>query len=142
MIEKTTSSWSPMPSTNPAMNLSGIFLVDSEKTGQAASNISPSALPIDQLNITSGNFSVSVFLFSFSNLFSFSDSDCTIENAVSGTIELDASLQTLYDMDESSSSIVLDDTGFSQLVGEVQALADVTPADYNHDEDAEVINLE
>ena len=48
MVEKTTSSWSPTP-TLPALNLSGIFLVDSEETDEAASNISPSALPIDKL---------------------------------------------------------------------------------------------
>ena len=61
---------------------------------------------------------------------------------MSGTIELDASLQTVYDVDETNSSIVLNDTGFSQLIEEVDALADASLADYNNDEDAEVIDNE
>ena len=67
-----TSSWSPMPSTNPALDLSGIYLVESaEETSASSSNVSPSALPLGQLNLTSGNFSFSDFYSLFLTYFIF-----------------------------------------------------------------------
>ena len=113
------------------------------ETPASSSNISPSALPLGQLNLTSGNFNFSA-LCSFLLIYSIlSDSDDqTVEDAVSGTITLDASVQTVHTVNNTDSSIVLDDSELSQLINEVNALADVSPADYNNDEDAEVIDVE